>query len=352
MTTRTWLVGAALLGVGLAAGFMIGAKGKESPIVAAQPPQALLTVSVVGPERRALDDFVRVVGRTRSRDEAMVIPELTGLRVLRVEAEVGDVVRAGQTLAVLDGSSLDIERDGLRSEFERTRGEYERARTLVATQLVSREFFKQKQSAYEQARARHDSARLDVQRTRVVSPTAGLIYRRTATIGGLTDGSIALFEIAKDGQVEMEASVPEAIVGRLRPGMPVSVEIAGRSDVLAGEIRLVSPNVDGLSRAADVRIRLHGAAGLQVGAFAQAKIDVAKVEGWTIPRSALQQDSIGTYVWRVDGKGAVSRLAVTPTIETPQSVIVAESLEGTRIVAKAGPFLRQNDRVRIAKPGI
>lgn len=349
---RIWLSCTALLGAGLAAGFMIGSKGNASPDVGVQPAQTLMTVSVVSPERRVLDDFVRVVGRTRSRDDVMVIPELTGLRVLRVEAEVGDVVRAGQALAVLDGSSLDIERDAMRSEFERTRGEYERARALVASQLVSREFFKQKQSAYEQARARHDSAKLDVQRTRVVAPAAGLIYRRTATIGGLTDGSIALFEIAKDGQIEMEARVPEAIVGRLRPGMPVSVEIAGRSGAIAGEVRLVSPNVDSLSRAADVRIRLHDTVGLQVGAFAQAKIDVAKVEGWTIPRSALQQDSIGTYVWRVDGKGAVSRLAVTSTIETPQSVIVAESLEGIRIAAKAGPFLRQNDRVRIAKPGI
>lgn len=350
MTARMWLSGAFLLGLGLTAGVMIGARGEISPVPAAQKAQALLTVSVVKPERKAIDDSIRVVGRTRSRDEVMAIPELTGLRVLRIEAEVGDVVRAGQTLAVLDGRSQDIEQDGLRSEFERTRGEYERARTLVASQLVSREFFKQKQSAYEQARADYDSARLDVQKTRVVAPAAGLVYRRTAAIGGLTDGSVALFEIAKDGLVEMEASVPEAMVGRLKPGMPVSVEVTGRSGLIAGEIRLVSPNVDNLSRAADVRIRLHDASGLQVGAFAQAKIDVAKVEGWVIPRSALQQDSIGAYVWRVDDKGVVSRLPVTPTIQTAESVIVAESLGGVSIVAKAGPFLRENDSVRVAKP--
>jgi HlyD family secretion protein len=351
MTTRIWLLGALLVGSGLAAGFMIGARGDTTPASAAQRVQAMLTVSVIRPERKTIDDVVHVVGQTRSRDEVMVIPELTGLRVLRIDAEVGDVVRAGQTLAILDGKRQDIERDGLRSEYERTRGEYERARTLVTSQLISREFFKQKQSAYEQARADYDNAKLDVQRTRVVAPAGGLVYRRSATIGGLTDGSVALFEIAKDGVIEMEASVPETMVGRLRPGMPVSVEVAGGSGAIAGDIRLISPNVDNLSRVAAVRVRIHDTNGLQVGAFAQAKIDVAKVDGWLIPRSALQQDASGPYVWRVDNKGAVSRLPVTPSIQNAQSVIVAESLDGSNIVAKAGPFLRENDRVRIAKPG-
>jgi hypothetical protein len=88
---------------------------------------------------------------------------------------------------------------------------------------------------------------------------------------------------------------------------------------------------------------------IPVGIFAQARIDLAQIEGWAIPRSAMQQDSSGSYVWRVDGKGLVTRLPITPTLQTVDTVVVSEALGKLRIVAKAGPFLRENDTVLIAQ---
>ena len=347
MKMRMWLFAATLLGTGLGAGVWLGS-GSEAKSTVPSRGAPLLTVSVVQAEHKALADAIEVVGVTRSRENVLVIPELPGLRVLTVQAEVGDHVRAGQTLATLDGESLDIALDELRSEFERTRGEYDRVRTLSSQQLVSQEFAKQKLAAFEVARSRYQNARLSVARTRVVAPAAGLVYHRTAAIGGLTDGSVSLFEIAKDGEVEMAASVPEALVARLTPGMRASVRVVGRAAPITGEIRLVTPNVDSLSRAAEVRIRLPSEEGLPVGAFGQVRVELARVQGWTVPRSALQQDAGGSYVWRVDGKGQVSRQAITPTLQTADAVSVAESLEGLRIVAKAGAFLHERDRVLIA----
>ena len=241
---RTWIVGACLLGVGLVAGLLIGGKRGAEPPAVAQPKAAALTVSVVRPERKRVADTVRVVGQTRSRDDVRVVSELPGLRVARLEGEAGDYVRAGQTLAVLDGRSFDIQSDELRSEMERTRGEYERTRMLVASQLVSREFFKQKQSAYEVARARYDNARLSVQRTRVVAPAAGRIYRRNASIGDLTDSTSALFEIAKDGVVELEVEVPEEFQGPVtghvssKRGLINHTEVRDRVSVILAEVPL------------------------------------------------------------------------------------------------------------------
>ena len=352
MKMRTWIAAAALLGAGLTAGILIGTKGQATPPQSiVQSTAAALTVSVVKPERKRVADTVRVVGQTRSRDEVRVVAELSGLRIARIEAEAGDYVRAGQTLAVLDGRSLDIESDELRSQLERARGEYERARALVGSQLVSREFFKQKQSGYEVARAQHDNARLKVQRTRIMAPTSGRIFRRTASIGDLTDGTTALFEIAKDGVVELELSVPEVAVAKLRPGMRAQVKIAGLPNPMQGEIRLILPNVDSLTRASGVRMRLDYASDLPVGVFAEASIDTAEIEGWALPRSAIQRDSAGQYVWSVHSTGKVRRTAVNPTIETSDIVVVSESLGGTTIVAKAGALLRENDIVLIAKSG-
>lgn len=336
-----------LLGSGLLVGLWLGGRPAKSAVASNRttPP---LTVSVVTAERKSLADAVSVVGATRSRENVRVVPELPGLQVQRVAAEVGDYVKAGQVLAVLDPKGTDIARDELRSEFERARGEYERLRTLLPQQLISVEFFKQKQAAYEVARSRYENAQLSVRRTQVIAPAAGLVYRRNASIGELTSADTPLYEIAKDGEVEMDASVPEALVGRLRPGMAASVRVAGRAEPIAGEIRLIAPNVDSASRASEVRIRLDAQGALPVGAFAQARIELAQVQGWTVPHTAIQQDSSGRYLWRVGDRGRVARMAVTPTLQTADTVVVAEALDGVRVVAKAGPFLRENDQVLVA----
>ncbi|WP_369932925.1 efflux RND transporter periplasmic adaptor subunit [Xanthomonas tesorieronis] len=347
MKMRPVIYAATLLGTGLLLGLLLSGRSAKSAVTTNQttPP---LTVSVIKPQRKALAEAVSVVGATRSRENVPVIPQLSGLQVQRVEAEVGDYVKAGQVLAVLDGKGMGISSNELRSDFERAQGDYERMRLLLPQQLVSVESFKQKQADFEGARARYDNARLSVQRTSVVAPAAGFVYRRAAEIGNLTSDSVALFEIAKDGEMEVDASVPEAVVGRLKPGMSASIKLAGRAEPIPGEIRLITPNVDSTTRSSEVRIRLHAPEVVPVGIFAQARIDLAQVEGWTIPRTAMQQDSLGSYVWRVDGKGLVSRMPITPTLQTIDQVVVSESLDGLRIVAKAGPFLREKDKVLIA----
>ncbi|WP_394687357.1 efflux RND transporter periplasmic adaptor subunit [uncultured Xanthomonas sp.] len=347
MKMRPMISAATLLGTGLALGLLFSGRPAKSAVTTNQvtPP---LTVSVIEPQRQALAESVSVVGSMRSRENVPVIPQLSGLQVQRVEAEVGDYVKAGQVLAILDGKGMGISSNELRSDFERAQGDYERMRLLLPQQLVSVESFKQKQADFEGARARYDNARLSVSRTSVVAPAAGFIYRRAAEIGTLTSDSVPLFEIAKDGEMEMDASVPEAVVGRLRAGMNASIKLAGRAEAIPGDIRLIAPNVDSTTRSSEVRIRLHARDAVPVGTFAQARIDLAQVKGWTVPRTALQQDSLGSYVWRVDEKGFVSRLPITPTLQTVDQVMVSGSLAGTRIVAKAGPFLRERDKVLVA----
>ena len=351
MKLQQLVFGGILVGAGLLLGLSIGGSEgtpRDAGAAAAGTNVGLMTVSVVEPRLESIHDELKVIGTTRGRDEVQAVAEIAGLRVERLAAEAGDYVRAGQVLATLDSRGLDIDSREHASELERTRGEYERARALVETQLVSREFFKQKQAAYDVARARYQATRLDVGRTRVTAPASGRVLRRNVEVGELTDPTVALFEIARDDTIEMVADVPESLVGRLRQGQDVLVDVVGRDTSVRGTVRLIQPTVDPGRRTVDVRIRLDADEGLPVGAFAEARIDVAQVEGWVIPDSAVQQDENGRYVWRVDDGGIVHRQAVTPKLQTADRVVVAERLDGMRIVARAGAFLREKEHVAIA----
>ncbi len=311
--------------------------------------QALLTVSVLTAQERSVADRISAIGTLVPRENVVVIPELVGRKILSVHADVGDYVQRGQLLATIDGQDLQINMQSLQSEFERTRDEHTRAKTLQSTQLVSREFLKQKQTALELARSQLEDAKLQMQRTRILAPAEGLIYRRTATIGGQTDGKEPLFSIVQHGHIEMQAEVPEAMAYRLKPGMAATLRIAGSTQSVEGRIRLIAPQVEGQSRATVVRIELPANDAFSVGTFCEAQITADSVGGWVVPTLSLQQDTQGAYLWQVDAKDRVHRVPVTIVMQTPDQVVVRESLRGLRVVAKAGALLQDNDTVAVAK---
>jgi HlyD family secretion protein len=344
---KTLCVMFTLVGVGLGAWAVVS--GGSTPPPQAAKPQPVLSVSVVAAAQKTIDDDIRVIGTVVPRENVVVISELSGLRVRAVYAETGDYVKKGQPIALLDGQSLSIDSQSLQTEFERTRDEYDRIKEMLALGIVSKEFGRQRQAAFEVARAKLRSAQVNVSRTQIVAPTDGLIYERSATIGGLTNASEPLFRIAKEGKVEMEASVPEALVRRLKPSMPVAVTVAGDSAPLAGSVRLITPSVDNAKRATSVRIRIDGERSAPVGVFCEAGIVVNKVSGWVVPGTALQQDAQGLFVWQVGAENTVGRKPVTVAMRTAGSVVVNESLQGTPIVARAGAFLKDGDLVALVK---
>ena len=349
MSKRGIIYGAVAVVLFISMGASISLRGNSvQPVTAATTPP-VLTVSVVRAEHRTLVDRIDVVGVTVPREDVVVIPELTGLRILNIHVEVGDYVKKGQKLAVLDSESLKIELQGLRTEYERTREEYQNLSAMQPSGAVSREALAQRRAAFEVARSRWENAQLSVQRTQILAPTEGLVYERQAAIGGLTNGSEPLFRLARNGEVEAAAAVPEAMVPRLRPAMAVSLKIAGNPVPVSGAVRLITPSVNRDSRATEVRISFKRDGVIPVGQFCEASIAVAQAAGWVLPGTTLQQDAQGMFVWALDAERKVIRTPVTVVTRTPQSVLVNEVLGGQPIVAKAGSFLKEGDLVAVSQ---
>jgi HlyD family secretion protein len=347
MSRRAIVYGVVAVVLLFGVGAWISVNGKPTQPAALSAATAVLTVSVVQAEQKTLDDKIQVVGVTTPREDVVVIPELTGLRIQDIYAEVGDYVKKGQKLALLDRASLQIQLQGLRTEYERTHDEYQNLSAMQSSGAVSREALTQRRAAYEVARAKWQDADLSVQRTLIVAPTDGLVYERQAAIGGLTNGSAPLFRLARNGEVEAEAAVPEAMVRRVQPAMAVSLKIAGNPAPVLGAVRLITPRVDPNSHATGVRISFQRDGFTPVGVFCEASITLAQVGGWVLPGTALQQDVRGMFVWAVTTQQNVTREPVSVIIRTPESVVVREVLGSRPIVAKAGSFLKEGDLVTV-----
>ena len=152
-----------------------------------------------------------------------------------------------------------------------------------------------------------------------------------------------LFRIIVDGAIELEAEVAEVELPNLKVGQAVAVTPAGADKALAGEIRLISPEVDKASRLGRLRVALTGNPPVAVGSFARGVIETGRKTSVVLPLSAITYARGGAMVQAVKDGRVKTRKVELGLIGGGRAEILSGLAEGESVVARAGTFVRDGD---------
>jgi HlyD family secretion protein len=218
---------------------------------------------------------VTASGKLRALNTIKVGAEVSG-QVTRVLVDFNSPVTAGQVLAEIDPtrfrarvqqaqaqvslaeagrSQADAGLIRARSDFEVQSREFDRARALVADGFVSKSRLDAAQNQLAAARAglrtataqiessraqisqslaELSSANLDLRRTVITAPTAGVVINKLVEPGTTVAANFQtpnLFELAADTtRMQVEASVDEADIGQVREGQDVRFTVDAYPD--------------------------------------------------------------------------------------------------------------------------
>lgn len=382
---------AKVIALGLIAALAIpaGARAEAATDPAPGAAIALPAISVTTLERAVLQDRVIAGGLVGAVEQVLVQPLIEGQPIETLEAEVGDYVDAGQVLARLSITTLELQRSQLLAALASAQAGVAQAEAGVlearassdeAQRVASRAAALQKsgnaaQATVDQAGAAAESARarvtateksleaakaqvslaeaqladveLNMKRTSVVAPVAGEVLSRNAQVGAVASAAgDPMFVLMKDGALEVRADIAEADLVRLQPGMAALIRVVGSAEPLRGTVRLVEPGVSTATRLGTARITLENARTVRAGMYADAEIILAEREVLAVPVSAVGAGPDGYSVMRVAADGTVKRVLVETGIRDRGKVeIVSGLFSGDRIVTKAGAFVRDGDKV-------
>jgi HlyD family secretion protein len=345
---------------------MFGRGGSDTTKVAVkaggESAEAAPAVSVVVPGRQQVARTISATGQLAARYDMPVGIPGEGGKVVSVLVEAGQWVGAGQTLAIVDrsvqaqeASQLAAQIDVARADARLAQQELDRAQALVSRGFVSKADVERRVAARDAALARVRVAQANLGQSRarigrldVRAPAAGLVLTRTVEPGQIVGpGSGALFRIARGGQFEMMARLPESDLATLSVGIPAQVIPVGSAKVYQGSIWQVSPIIDPATRQGVARIAVPYDRDLRPGGFATASLRAGSVDAPLLPESAVLNDSQGTYVFIIDKDNAVRRRAVKVGSVTDAGVVISEGLAGNeRVVLSAGPFLTEGEKIR------
>lgn len=369
-TTKTlWLLTTLSLAVGL--GITVGRSNPSDPPAptGTAAPKPTLNVEVVQPELRDLPLSLTANGSVAAWQEAIIGTEVSGLRLVEINAQVGDTVKKGQVLAVFDQERVAADVAQSRAalaEAEANLAEAKANAGRVRQVADSGALSEQQVSQYltgektAEARTRSAKAQLDLQLLRlrhakVVASDDGVISSRSAMLGAVAAEGQELFRLIRQNRLEWRAEVTAAELLRLKPGVAARVEVPGAATV-AGTVRAIGPTLDDQSRNALVYVDLPeaGKAGFRPGMFAHGEFQLGNQSALTIPQTALSLREGFSYVFRLgearDGLGRVAQVKVQLGRRAGDWVEVVLGLAaGDRLVAGGGSFLADGDTVRVVR---
>lgn len=319
-------------------------------------------ITVIVPGRHSVTTEIPAVGNISARRDMPVGVAGEGGTVVRVLVEPGDWVKAGQSLAVIDRSvqvqqaaSLAASIRQAQADADLAKSQLERAKKLVSNGFVSKADIEQKEATLDSANARvsvalaqYKQQQAMIGRLDIRSPTAGLVLTR-AVEAGQTVGvqSQALFRVAEDGKMELQAHLSEADLARIHVGSPAFVTPVGTTMKVTGEVWQISPVIDTNTRQGTVRIALPFNKALRPGGFAAAEIDGGVGDVPLLPESAVLSDQKGNYVYLIGPDNRAVRRDVKVGDVDDRGVSILSGLTGhEQVVASAGAFLNPGDKVK------
>jgi RND family efflux transporter MFP subunit len=329
-----------------------------------------LSVTVVQPIRGDIPLTLTANGSVAAWQEAIIGSEIGDLRLIRVNVQVGDIVKKNQVLAVFSDESVlaDVAQSRAaiaeaEANLADAKANAERAKQIsssgaLSSQQINQYFTGEKtaKAKLQSAKAQLDSQLLRLKYTKILASDDGVISSRNATLGAVAGKGQELFRMIRENRLEWRGEVTAAEMAQLKTGMTVKVEVPNVGSI-QGKLRALAPTLDEKSRNGLIYVDLPEASkhGLRAGMFARGEFEMGMSAALTIPQTALSLRDGFSYVFKLSQQNGelakISQLKVQLGRRTADSFEIVSGLKAEdHLVATGASFLTDGDTVRVVKP--
>lgn len=358
---------AAVIAIAVAGAGIWSRNSADHRLAKAAQEAAVPSVSLVSPSRPDKAQGLVLPGSVHAFNNAPIYARTNGY-VRRWLVDIGDPVKAGQPLAILDTPEIDAQLAAARADYQTALANEQLARStaarwqsLLARDAVSRQEADEKQGDFAAKKAITSASLANVQRLEALSgfgqiraPFAGVVTSRSAQIGALVSagsaGAQPLFTVSDVHRIRVYVRVPQAYSAGLKAGQHASMELPeypGRSFDLV--LTRTAGAVDAQSGTVLVELQAANADhALKPGAYAQVSFaGIDQGAHFRVPATALIFRDTGMQVAMVGPDDKVVMRTIQVGRDEGKSVEVLSGLTGKeRLIDNPPDSLEAGDTVR------
>jgi RND family efflux transporter MFP subunit len=357
------------------------------------------TAAVARVERTKLGNALTIAGEFKPFQDVDVHAKVAGY-IRTIYVDVGDRVKEGQTLAVLEIPELAAELAGedatvrrSQEEIRRAQSDVERARSthsaahsaytrlkqaadaragLVAQQEVddsqAKDLEAEAQVASAEAALSSSKQQLEVAEanqkqyralsdySRITAPFAGVITTRYADTGALIQSgtssntqAMPVVRLAQTSKLRLVLQIPESVAGQIHLGDPVKVRVQAVNQDFEGKVSRFADSLDRQTRTMETEIDFENRDGrLLPGMYTETQLMLReKNNALTIPLEAVTRNGDDATVLAVTPQNTIEERHVRLGAEDDKRVEVLLGLtDGDRVVIGNHGAFRNGQKIQ------
>ena len=291
-------------------------------------------------------------------------------RIIEINGELGDTVKQGDVLAVINSTELAKQQLAYIKSVQmvelKTKA-YERAVLLFDADVVSEAQKLQRKTELSSAKADMEASKdqlfvmgmtvAEIEAitsetqidaiTNIIAKIDGKIIKKNVNVGQVVDPTEDIFTIAMLNEVWGVAQIPERQIGFLKEGDDLLIDVPAYEDKLVeGKITYLGDIVDPVTRTVTIRTEIDNNHGLlKPDMLITMKVSGMKIEKVGVPINAIVSIDDTPNIFVKTGKNKFLLRPVTLGIKNKEFVHIDDGLlEGEEVVID-GAFHLNNERL-------
>ncbi|MGB9824789.1 MAG: efflux RND transporter periplasmic adaptor subunit [Candidatus Hydrothermia bacterium] len=196
-----------------------------------------------------IEEIVRADGEIKAEKQVDIGSDIMG-RIEKIYVRLGDYVKKGDTLCVIDRKSYEAKVNSLRAtlndiknKLEKAQKDFERISNLYEKGLVSETDFENAKLQYESLKSQYEStlyslqdAEYQLSKTVILSPISGKVIGlnkeegEIVVMGTVNNPATVIMTIAELSKMKVDAYVDESEVVKVKNGQPVRIRVTAYPD--------------------------------------------------------------------------------------------------------------------------
>jgi RND family efflux transporter MFP subunit len=335
------------------------------PEVAQEPVRSVKLITVSGQSLNVQGEYAAEV---RARVESRLGFRVGGKLVQR-QAEVGQVVQAGQLLALIDAQDYQLAAQAAQaqvgaaqSQRDVAQAEFKRFEALKNQNFISGAELDRRATALQAAQAQLIQAQSQAQAqanqaayTRLTATASGVVTAVEAEVGQVLAAGQPVLRLAHEGPRDVVFSVSESTRMALKLGQTLRATLTSTGQSVSGKVRELGASADPVTRTYGIKLALDAAVRWPLGAT--VNVSAADLPGSQsgviqLPTSALKEEAGQTVVWVLDEASmTVNTQAVQVGAVDGQQVSITSGLKtGQKVVSAGVHVLSPGQKVTVYAP--
>ncbi|MES2821308.1 MAG: efflux RND transporter periplasmic adaptor subunit [Pseudomonadota bacterium] len=267
-------------------------------------PQPAISVGAAKAEQMQWQSRLPAIGTLRARQGVDLAVEVGGT-VKELLFSSGEKVELNQPLLQLDSAVEQASLGTAEAELGLAKVEFERGRSLVSRQTISKSEFDRLSAQLQKANASVAQLRATLDKKRILAPFAGTIGIRQVDVGDYVATGTTIATLQDLSRLHVDFYLPEQNAPQLAIGEQVRIKVAAYpEEVFEGRIEAINPKVEETTRNLLIRADLDNPqARLLPGMFADLAVLLpSEAPQVVVPETAITYTLYGNSVYVIEAK--------------------------------------------------